>query len=69
MDCPEGLENASKQDNALLLKQCIYGLVQGARKYHKKAVEILKKIGFVGGDVDPCLFMKKLEKELVFVAL
>ena len=69
MDCPEGLEGANKQDDALLLQQCIYGLVQGARQYHKKAVEILKRIGFTGGDVDPCLYMKKSKKGLVFIAL
>ena len=69
MECPEGLENASRQDDAILLNQCIYGLVQASRQHHKKAVKILNKIGFVGGDVDPCLFMKKLKLGLVFIAL
>ena len=32
-------------------------------------MEILKKIGFTGGDVDPCLYMKKSKKGLVFIAL
>ncbi len=44
-------------------------LVQGARQYQKKAVEILKKIGFTGGDVDPCLYMKQSKKGLIFIAL
>ena len=71
MKCPEGLKNASKskQDNVLLFKHYIYCLVQGARQYHKKAVEILKKIGFIGGDVDLCLYMKKSKKEFVFICI
>ena len=68
MECPEGLAGASKED-VLLLQKCIYGLVQAARQYHKKAVEILKKIGFSGGEIDPCLFSKKTESGIVIVAL
>ena len=67
MECPPGMK--SKADEILILGQCIYGLVQSARQYHKKAVEILQKIGYVGGIVDPCLFMKKSEKWLVYIAL
>ena len=67
MECPPGMK--SKADEILILGQCIYGLVQSARQYHKKAVEILQKIGFVGGEVNPCLFMKRSEKGLVYIAL
>ena len=55
MENPEGLED-SNDDEALLLLTTIYGLVQSARQYYKKARGILRKIGFTGGDVDPCLF-------------
>ena len=68
MNCPEGLKGATA-DDALLLQQCIYGLVQAARQYHKKMVAILKSIGFVGGDVDPRLLMRKDEKGLIYIAL
>ena len=68
MDCPKGLEEA-KPTNALVLKKCIYGLVQAARQYHKKAVQILQKIGFEGGDVDPCLYVWKNNKGIVFIAI
>jgi hypothetical protein len=56
MENPEGLED-SNDDEALLLLTTIYGLVQAARQYYKKARGILRKIGFTGGDVDPCLFV------------
>ena len=57
MECPTGMN--SKEGKILILDKCIYGLVQNARQYHRKAVKILKKIGFEGGDVDPCLYIKE----------
>ena len=54
----------------LILDKCIFGLVQSARQYHKKAVTILKKIGFEGGEVDPCLYMHESTKfGRVYIAL
>ena len=35
----------------------------------EKAVKILKKLGFVGGNVDPSLYVKMSEKGMVYVAL
>ena len=52
-----------------MLLATIYGLVQAARQYYKKARGILRKIGFTGGDVDPCLFVKKSSLGIVFIAL
>ena len=68
MECPAGMD--SKEGEVLILDKCIYGLVQSARQYHRKAVKILKKIGFEGGDVDPCLYMKESTKfGKVYIAL
>ena len=67
MECPQGLP--SKPNEVLILDKCIYGLVQSVRQYHKKAVKILKKIGFEGGEVDPCLYMRRCAKGIVFLAL
>jgi len=74
MECPPGMGEVIDdcreiEDSILLLRQCIYGLVQAARQYYKRFVTILKKIGFKGGDVDPCLFSKKSEKGLCFIAI
>ena len=63
------MEPDTEPDAALLLNQCIYGLVQAARQYYKKAVAILRKIGFEGGEVDPCLFVKQYALGIVYVAL
>ena len=48
MECPQGMSNMGK-DGCIILNKCIYGLVQAAQQYYKKAVEILKSSGFVGG--------------------
>ncbi len=68
MVCPKVLEGA-KHTDALVHKKRIYWLVQAAQQYHNKAVQILHKIGFEGGDVDPCLYVSKSEKGLVFIAI
>ena len=68
MDCPPGLEGVTDED-ALLLLQCIYGLVQAARQYHKKFVAILRDIGFKEGDVEPYLMWRHDEKGLIYIAL
>ena len=60
MECPAGMD--STEDEVLILDRCIYGLVQSARQYHRKAVKILKRIGFEGGEVDPCLFTRESPK-------
>ena len=57
MECPKGLEH--EDDEVLLLKKSLYGLVQAARQFHKKWSEILKKIGFEVNEADPCLFSKE----------
>ncbi len=57
MDIPEGLTGF--KDECLLLLKALYGLVQGARQWHKKFIAILKQIGFQGGNADPCLLIKE----------
>ncbi len=56
-----GLDGVTDED-ALKLQKCIYGLVQVASQYHNMMVEVLKSIGFISGDLDPCLYIKRDEK-------
>jgi hypothetical protein len=69
MECPEGLEGANKAEECLRLNKSIYGLVQSARQWWKKFVKFLREIGFEGGYADPCLFTRKDEKGIIFIAL
>ena len=56
-------------NNCAILKKCIYGLVQAARKYNKTAVKILTNFGFERGNVNPCLYIKKSVKGIIYIAL
>ena len=40
----------------MLLRKTIYGLVQSARKFYEKLIDVLKVIGFEGSKSDPCLW-------------
>ena len=68
MECPQGISDEGR-DDCITLNNCIYGLVQAARQYYKNAVKILKKSWFVGGNVGPCLYVKKIKKGIVYIAL
>jgi hypothetical protein len=54
MEVPKDLE--IKHNKKLMLKKTIYGLVQSARKFYEKLINVLKVIGFYGNKSDPCLW-------------
>ena len=62
MECPEGMVGVTNED-VLLLNKCIYGLVQASRQYHKKAVEILKRLNFQVVLLIPAYFQGKMKKD------
>ena len=65
MTCKE----VHEEDEALFLLHAIYGLVQASRQFWIKYVKILKKIGFEGGYPDPCLYSRRDENGVVFLAV
>ena len=38
-------------------------------QYYKKAIKSLKKSGFIEGNVDSCLYVKKRSKDIGYIAL
>ena len=40
------------KDDSNMLQKCFYGPVRAITWYNKKAVEILKKVGFTGENID-----------------
>ena len=61
MDVPDGYKEVLNEETAgecLRLERLLYGLVQAAHQFWKKAVEVLRSIGFVGGQADPCLMTR-----------
>jgi hypothetical protein len=67
MEIPKGME--ANENECLILKKTIYGLVQSARVFYKKLVLALKGCGFQGNSVDPCLWTKYTEHGIVFVGI
>jgi hypothetical protein len=60
MEIPKGLE--IEHNKNLMLKKTIYGLVQSARNFYEKLINVLKVIGFYGSKSDLCLWTMWDEK-------
>ena len=68
MEAPEGL-GLDKDKECVLLKKSIYGLVQAARMYFLKFMKVLRIIGFVGGNADPCMMVRRNNNGICFIAI
>jgi hypothetical protein len=60
MEVPKGL--AIKEKKKLIMRKTIYVIVQSARKFYEKLINVLKVIGFFGSISDPCLWTMWDEK-------
>jgi Reverse transcriptase (RNA-dependent DNA polymerase) len=49
--------------HVLLLKKAIYGLFQAARQWWKKFKEVMAMCNYFPSKADPCLFIKKAQKD------
>jgi Reverse transcriptase (RNA-dependent DNA polymerase) len=56
-------------DECSILNKTIYGLVQSAREFYNKLVSALKDCGFQGSLVDPCLWIKHFNQDIVIIAI
>ena len=56
-------------DDCIILNKYIDSYVQAARQFYKKAVEIMKKLGLIWGNANPCFYVKKSKKGMVHVVL
>ena len=58
------------KNDCLILDQAIYGLVQAARQFFKKMIEVLeKKMNFVQSMNDQCLLMRNDQNGTVIICL
>jgi hypothetical protein len=62
MKLPQGFENEKGEREVVKLKKSLYGLKQSPRCWNKKFVSVLKRLGFVQSNADPCLFIKEEKK-------
>jgi hypothetical protein len=64
MEIPKGMEE--NENECLISKKTIYGLIQSSREFYKKLVLVC---GFQGNSVDPCLWTKYTEHRITFVGI
>ena len=76
MSLPEGLsfikdfEDLNDEEDCVLLVKSLYGLVQAARQFYKKLVEVLvNELSFEKCLAEPCLLMKKSDLGIVIFCL
>ena len=72
MDCPPGLQETLGEDvrnKCLQLLKATYGLVQAARQFWKKMIEILTSLEFEQSLADPCLLVRKNDLGWAIIAL
>jgi hypothetical protein len=67
MQTPKGLK--AEENECLVLKKTIYGLVQSEREFDKKLVSALKECNFQGNSVDPCLWTKYSNNGIVLLGI
>ena len=67
MNIPEGMESNNNQ--CLLLNKTIYGLVQSAREFYKRLIEVLKSVGFIENKSDPCLLSKWDKEDVMLIGI
>ena len=68
MECSQGMSDIGK-DDCIILNKCICILVQAVRQYYKTVIGFLNNLGFIGSNVNPCLYVKKSAKGIVYIAL
>ena len=67
MNIPEGM--TTNDNKCLMLKKTIYGLVQSAREFYKKLIQVLKGVGFNENKSDPCLLSKWDEEGIILIGI
>ena len=69
MKCPEGYDKCDPNRHCLLLLKTIYGLVQSARRWFLKVVEIFEGLGFKQNRADPCLFTLRRDGMVIYICV
>jgi hypothetical protein len=67
MDAPKGSD--AQHDEVWLLLKSLYGLVQSARQFFLKFRAILLQLNFVQSEAEPCLFTKRANDGIIFIAI
>ena len=73
MTIPEGYDEVInprvENEDCLILQKAIYGLVQAARHFWKKIVDMIQEGGFKPSEADPCMLYKEDEKGVCIIII
>jgi len=66
---PEGYEVDGQEDLVGRARKSIYGLKQSPLCWNKKMDKRMLELGFVSSSADPCVYIKRVRDQVLFVAL
>ena len=66
---PQGFEVEDRKIHVCRLKKALYGLKQAPRAWYGRIDSFLKRLGFTKSKVDPNLYFKVMNDELVILLL
>lgn len=69
MKQPEGFIMQGCEDKVCKLNKAIYGLKQSSRAWNTRINDFLLDIGYVRSNYEPCLYIKKENEKLTYIAL
>lgn len=69
MEQPPMFEDAKNAGQVCKLTKALYGLKQSGREWNKKVTEILQQIGFNRCKSDSCVYFRRQNNKLSFIAL
>lgn len=69
MKQPKGFEEKGKENHVCLLNKALYGLKQAPRAWYDKLNKALIELGFKRSENEPCIYIRKRESSLMFIAV
>ena len=69
LEQPQGFEVEDRHTHVCKLKKALYGLKQAPRAWYERIDDFLSSMGFTKSKVDPNLYLKAIEDELVILLL
>jgi hypothetical protein len=69
LEQPDGFIDPENKSNVCLLKKSIYGLKQAPRMWNQEFNKFLVKFGLTRSTTDPCVYFRRQQEEITYVAI
>jgi hypothetical protein len=66
---PKGYNHNVPDGHVLKLQKALYGLKQAPREWNTEITNYLKTLNYIPSDLDDCLFIKSVGKQLIYLTL